>query len=937
MKHLSCCLFLAFFILIGFAGPETRAQNRPKTEPNTLVYKLKATAKNAMARSAAPSALQQVVQKVATSQATQKFPHASPSASARTLGKNAVDLSLIYELRYSPGQSFEQVKKQLLATGLVEYVEPLYLHEPLHVPNDPKADSVTGSQPYLKKIGAYKAWDLTKGDTSVVIGILDTGVKLTHQDLKNNLKYNYNDPLDGIDNDQDGYVDNFMGWDFADNDNDPTANANGHGTHVTGIASSQADNALGIAGVGFNCKFLPVKIFASTPTGSFRGYEAIVYAADRGCKVINLSWGAASFASAFEQDVINYAAINRDVVIVAAAGNTNDELNFYPASYDNVLSVAALDKDDVKGGSHTYSHHIDLGAQGVDVYTTGNANDASYITGTGSSYASPQVAGAAALLRSFYPTLNALQIAERLRVTSDDRYSLPGNAPYLEKLGKGRLNVYRALSEEAPVSVRLTSWDLSGASVLVPGGVMELVGNFKNYLSPVANVTVTLTSSSPHLQITQGTVTLESMATLASTNNQATPFRIKIADNTPSNTQVTIRFGFSSGTYTDYQYIRLILNPDYLTTDVNNLMASVMSTGNIGYDGLNYSQGKGVLFKKNPLLAEGGLLIGYSPEHVSDNVRNEKGSTDHDFYAVTNLQRKNHSPYADFHASNLMEDSLTQTKTGSLRIQQNVFAWAEAPNREFVVLEYILTNRTTAPLENVFAGMFADWDIISASRNIAEWDGQLRLGLTRHATDNSVLAGIQLLSSGAPGFYALDNDSGPGTINLADGFTTKEKYQALSGGVQREKAGAEAGKDVYFMISSAVRPLAPQESDTVAFALVAGESLADLKKNAAAALAKYQQLKMGRTVTSAPEPGADAMAVYPNPTQGRVTITLPPALQQSAVTVQLVDNSGQVTSQHSFQRKGKLELDYSHLAAGLYYLRITSSAGVVTHKLSVVK
>ncbi|WP_210490688.1 S8/S53 family peptidase [Rufibacter aurantiacus] len=906
----------------------------PKTEPYTLIFKLKSAAPTAMNKSAGPSPVQQVVQRVASGKAQQKFP-AAAGPSAKSSKKKSVDLSLIYELQYNPGQSFTQIKKELLRTGLVEYVEPLYLHEPLHIPNDPKADSVSGAQNYLKAVNAFQAWDVTKGDSSVVIGILDTGVRLTHEDLKNNLNYNYQDPIDGIDNDGDGFVDNFRGWDLADGDNDPTADANGHGTFVTGIAAAQANNSLGISGLGYHAKFLPIKVFASTSTGSFKGYEAIVYAADHGCKVINLSWGGVSFPSAFEQDVINYAVLDRDVVIVAAAGNTNAELDFYPASYQNVVSVAALDKNDIKGSAHTYSNNIDLGALGVGVYSTANGNDSHYGYGTGSSYASPIVAGAAALLRSYFPSLTALQIAERLRATADNIYALPGNAAYLEKLGKGRLNVYRALTDENATSVRLTSWNMEGSNTFEPGAVVSLSGKFVNYLSPVSGLKISISSTSPYLQIVQESFSVSSLGTLASADNQSNPFKFKIAANTPANTQVTLRLGFTSGSYTDYQYISLVLNQDFLTTDVNNLAVSAMSAGNIGYNGLDYSQGKGVIYRGSaPLLAEGGLLIGYSAMQVSDNIRNEKGLTDHDFYAVSNLQRKMNSPYASFYASNVMEDSLTTTKKKSLRIQQNVFAWADAPNRDFVVLEYILTNRSADTIAAAHAGMFADWDIISASKNVAEWDKDLKLGIVRHKTDTSIWAGIQILTSGAPSFYALDNTVAPETINMTDGFSTQEKYKALSGGIQRASAGAGEGKDVSYIISSAIRTLAPTESDTVAFALVAGQTRTEIRKNASAALLKYKQIMGSGTVTSTPgQVKAQAISLFPNPSQGQVTITMPSELQQTLVNVQLVDSKGIVTSQGSYERKDKISFDFSNLASGVYYLRFVSAKGVSTQKL----
>src|SRR5690606_30335277 len=130
--------------------------------------------------------------------------------------KPKVDLSLLYELTHDPSHSLEAVQQVLLATGLVEYVEPLYQRVPLYQPNDPSSDSTKTTQAYLKVIKAYDAWAVQKGDTNIVIGILDTGFRLTHDEIKNKIKYNYDDPIDGIDNDGDGLIDNFVGWDFAD-------------------------------------------------------------------------------------------------------------------------------------------------------------------------------------------------------------------------------------------------------------------------------------------------------------------------------------------------------------------------------------------------------------------------------------------------------------------------------------------------------------------------------------------------------------------------------------------------------------------------------------------------------------------------------------------------------------------------------------------------
>ena len=329
--------------------------------------------------------------------------------------------------------------------------------ELLYTPNDPQADPVSGSQNHLTVVNAYEAWEVEKGDSSVVIGILDTGVTLDHEDLKNNIYLNEADPIDGIDNDLDGYVDNYYGWDFADEDNDPT-DVHGHGTMVSGIAAARTDNAKGIAGTGFNSKLMPVKIYTSVGTWFYNGYEAILYAAQKGCKVINLSWGSANSYSRYAEDIINTAVLDYDVVIIAAAGNSNANEDFYPASYDNVLSVANTQKNspniDLKAPGSTFSPYVDIAAPGVGIYTTRRGSTTNYGGGSGTSMSCPMVVGTAALIRAHYPELNALQVMERLRVTADDIYSVGDNAQYKELLGKGRLNMYQALVDSTSSSVR---------------------------------------------------------------------------------------------------------------------------------------------------------------------------------------------------------------------------------------------------------------------------------------------------------------------------------------------------------------------------------------------------------------------------------------------------------------------------------------------------
>ena len=822
----------------------------PSATPSKALYiKLKpqyASAANRSRQASQPiNSLQPVLTLLKTNSFQQKFAKALTSPD---LKPGEVDLTLWYEIQHQRTDlSFARIRQLLLATGLVDYVEPVYQPKLLYQPTDPLADSVTGKQFYLKQVQAYKAWDVEKGDSTVVIGILDTGTRLDHEDLIKTIKHNYADPVDGQDNDQDGFTDNFSGWDLADNDNDPTG-PDSHGTFVTGMTAGDPDNNKGIAGIGFNCRYLPVKIFSSRADGNFKGYEGIVYAADHGCQVINLSWGGDNPFSQFEQDVINYAAINKNVVMVAAAGNTPQETYFYPASYSNVLAVSAVNENDVKAPSQTFNHQVDLTAPGLAVTTTSNSGSDSYAAVGGSSFASPVVAGAAGLLRQHFPDYTAQQIAERLRVTADNHYGAGTNQTYPEKLGYGRVNVYRALTATSPKSVRNTNNTVDYQRAFT-GRVMPISGTFRNILAPTENLSVTLSSASPYVSIIRSTFVAGALATLTSQTNRELPFQVLIREDIPFNQPVVFRYGFSDGVYTDYQYFTLVLNPNYLTLTSNDLDATVASNGNFGFINLDPGYGEGVKFKNfGSLLSEGGLLIGSSPQKVADNIRNEKLKSDDDFAVVAGIQFVQEGKRADEEASGIFQDKYPDDGVG-VKIKQRAFAWQNTPDNQYIILEYRLTNTTEDSLTNLHAGLFADWDIANYSNNTAAWDSVTRTGYTYQTNLPNVYAGITLLTPQSVTTYAINNPAqNEQTINMADGFTDAEKFTALQNTTRRFQNSGQVGSDVAQVVGAALNRLAPGESTTVAFAVLGAESLPQLKQQAQAAQSKYQQIKTGPVI-----------------------------------------------------------------------------------------
>ena len=300
--------------------------------------------------------------------------------------------------------------------GIIAYAEPLIYPKLTYTPNDYNSSI----QDFIGIINAPAAWNIEKGDTNVVIGILDTGTDWDHPDLVDNIKYNYNDPIDGTDNDADGYTDNYRGWDLGVNDNDPTVQGSNHGAHVSGCAAASTDNNTGVASPGFNCKFLPVKI-ADAQGNLIAGYEGITYAADHGCQIINCSWGSNS-SSQMGQDVVNYATINTNSLVVAGAGNDNSDDNFYPASFDNVLSVGATSASDGKASFSNYGYTLDVSAPGINIYSTTYNNN--YTMNSGTSMSSPIVAGCAGIVQSYFPNLTGIQVGEKLRVSADNINSL---------------------------------------------------------------------------------------------------------------------------------------------------------------------------------------------------------------------------------------------------------------------------------------------------------------------------------------------------------------------------------------------------------------------------------------------------------------------------------------------------------------------------------
>ncbi|GAB3868648.1 hypothetical protein GCM10028824_14100 [Hymenobacter segetis] len=931
-----------FFLLIIGLGQSVSALAAPPTIPGRVVLKLRS--------GQSPVTLEAALKSLNAHDLRQKFPRAQAPSAERP---GSVDLRGIYQIELPAAVPFDRARAVLLGTGAVEYVEPLYIREPMYQPNDPRADStltsLTASQFYLKQIRAYRAWDVTRGDSSIVIGITDGGVRLTHEDLRQQIKHNYADPVNGRDDDGDGYVDNFTGWDLANNDNDCGYDINIiHGSLVAGVATARTDNGLGIAGLGNQCRFLPLNIYPNTPTGSFAGYEAIVYAADHGCQIINMSWGAPGGYSRFEQDAITYAAVNRDAVVVAAAGNTSADILFYPASYDHVLSVSGVSSTDQKSPAATFNHRVDMVAPGLSILTTqgyhtvsaGGVADADYVAVGGTSFAAPLAAAAAALVRWRFPQLTAAQVMARLRQTTDNIDGLPANAAWAGRLGTGRLNVLRALTANPKEARVIASTFLPARPAYAPSDTLRLAVDVQNLLQPVAGLTVTLTSLSPYITVRQGSFAVGNMATLARATNFTAPFRLAVAaSGIPLNTTATLRYRITdTGGFQYDQYVDLMLNPDYVILNANDLTLTLTSRGNQGFDNLAGTIGAGLTYRTSGnILSEGGLLLATTPTRVSDRLRTSGGQSRQSFFSLRQATRQQPGPRADQEARVAFQDTIpvagSRVRSVGVAVRQRAYAWATPGRRDFVVLEYSLKNLTADTLKPLYAGIFTDWDLPNpdgAARNAAAYDTARALGYCyalggpAGTTPPVAYAGIRLLRGGTPAVYSIDGGAPAGSpIRLADGFSLAEKFLTLSSGTARAQrtAGLPNGADVSQVVGTRLARLAPGDSTTVAFAMLAAPTLAQLQASADAAAAVYSAVLPTRPAT------VDGFSIYPNPATGLLRVEV--AANLGLRELLLRNALGQLVRQQAASGIAAT-LDLTGLAPGLYILRAQGTGGVLT-------
>jgi subtilisin family serine protease len=481
------------------------------------------------------------------------------------LGKTRSDLpnlSRIYRVALADGVDVRRAALLFAGDPSVEYAEPIPIYYLDETPNDP----FFNVQWFLEAIEAEGAWDVHKGEdgAEIVVGISDTGVAWRHEDLVDNIYQNLGEDADGdgkvieesggtwifdpgdvngVDDDGNGYPDDFVGWNFFNEDeledNDPD-DPGSHGTHVAGLAAARTDNGVGVSSISWNVKILPTSASNTESEGISRGYSSIVYLAENGADIINMSWGSDTTSQA-ANDVIEYVQALGSL-LVSSAGNDNVSDPHYPSSLPGVVSVASVGRSDRLASYSNYGISVDIaspGGAGINgMRSTTPPNN--YGNREGTSMASPVAAGVFALVKSLHPSWSNEELVEQVLGTADSVDDL--NLSYIGLMGEGRINAFRALTDQPTTDVpelRLEALgieivDDNGDGSLEAGEGAEIIVTLRNYshLASSEAVTLTLQTESPYVEVIDGATVVGVSADMEEELSET--FSIRVVPEAPS-------------------------------------------------------------------------------------------------------------------------------------------------------------------------------------------------------------------------------------------------------------------------------------------------------------------------------------------------------------------------------------------------------------------
>ncbi len=540
---------------------------------------------------------------------------------------NEICLNKIFRIKSykSPANDIVETLSERSDVIFVEF-EPV--NRSFYTPNDPQYSQ----QWFLPQVRANEAWDLWlpqfgiyPGDQSVLLASVDTGVDWDHPDLRNNLWNNLGEDINGngqtviqqgnswifdpgdqngIDDDNNGFIDDFIGWDVSgvsglpdNNPNPPAGVSSGgtwaHGTHVAGLLNASTDNSTGISSVGFNCKIISVKASEEDNNPDVLitdGYDGILYAAkagfySEGGSIINCSWGSTQFSTS-GQTAIDVAHQNYNAVIVAAGGNGvengwgQEYSEHYPSSFEHVIAVAPLGTGDSWNNWATYHETIDISAPGEGIRSTRIGTG--YVNWTGSSMASPIVASSIGLLKAQNPSWQNIQLETMIIETANPIIYEINSSSYLEnRIGKGRVDVYQALTTPLFPKLNFDGIDLymlDGEDNYINPGEIAQIGVIlwnESHWGDAVDVSIEISTEDLDINIDNTVSFIPEISSGGVSINYDSPFIIEFSNNISpgvKNFQLTVTSNFFNDSFyqKEFNFTAEVYEIPIIYGDVNN-------------------------------------------------------------------------------------------------------------------------------------------------------------------------------------------------------------------------------------------------------------------------------------------------------------------------------------------------------------------------------
>ncbi len=797
----------------------------------------------------------------------------------------------------------------------VEVAEPYFVSQQTSEPDDP----LRTEQRMLPLIRVFEAWDVEDGSDSVLIGISDSGILQTHEDLKDAIYVNDREiPNNNVDDDANGYIDDYNGYNFCTAD-DSTAPGNtynpreGHGTGVAGICGAVVNNGIGISGVANKCKLVPMKTMPDNIGGIVYGYESMIYCAVNGIDVINCSWGSQS-RSCIDESVVQYA-IARGVAVVAAAGNHGTAAPFFPASYKGVLGVGVTDDFDRVIGMTALGPGVDVMAPGQGTWTT--SNDGTYGGFCCTSGAAPIVSGVVGLIRSRHPMLSPIEACAIAReaVAVTPWTSIPDDkTPAL--LPRGRLDALAAVSV-SPDSVPSVELDTlvvtttSDDTRWTIGDTLYATLRLRNVLAAwvPALALVDLAPFRPLLTVgvnQAGIPQTPEGRLLAKGDTFSVSVPLFVTKDT--DTSSFIRLQLQSATGATTQVLAAITpSPGYRILQNDVLTLSVGDNTRVGNVDIDRAQGTGVTFRSLcGQLYEGGLMIG-SDGRVVSSVRAGRGTDDH-FLPIKKFTRPD--PLRGIVRDDKAPDSLR------IGIEVEQVVRIASGDSGVYVSDITLKNISDSTLHDVVAAWFLDWDLgtqpVKNRTELVEYNTQRHLGIQ----------GAWSTNAGGPYVACLTTSTHSDALPICAGMNNAITYGGISidakDGFMRQGAGIQFALqgDIAVVIGMRFTSAIPP-GGVRSFRMVWSMDLS--RDSALARASRLTNRQPAQMSVSVP---------YPNPADDFLSFTVA-SVEASSGSVAVFDMQGRrVLESDVFVTEGDnvIHLDVRSLAVGMYAVRVTTSA-----------